>query len=227
MLAHRTLAGESERSRRFGWSTILLILVLATSSPVFAGTLVNLSELTDPIAAAAQSMLVIDSGVDGIIVAVGPETMLRPTPAADTLKPQAGKILKEVVKQTIDQPGHFLIGAAPIWASRYLVGVPWYGWVVTPLLAYREWLQWPSNRWWDPPLDWAFLSLGAVVATWRRRSKRRSWVGRRRIARGLSFRLAPRDASTPAPFHVRAPFTAGAVRRRRTLSAVAKAGSPR
>ena len=173
MPAHRTLARESEKSRRFGWSTILLILVLAISSPGFAGTLIDLSGLTDPISA-AQSMLGIDSGVDGTIVAVSVETMLRPTPAADTLKPQAGKILKEVGKQTIDQPGHFLIGAAPIWASRYLVGVPWYGWIVTPLLAYREWLQWPSNRWWDPPLDWGFLSLGAIVATWRRRSKRGS-----------------------------------------------------
>ena len=22
------------------------------------------------------------------------------------------------------------------------------------------------KRWWDPPLDWAFLTLGAVAATW-------------------------------------------------------------
>lgn len=106
-------------------------------------------------------------------------------------EPRAGKILKEIGKQTIDQAGHFLVGAAPIWASRYLVGVPWYGWVVAPLLAYREWLQWPSNRWWDPPLDWTFLSLGAVVATYRRRSTHR-WLAersplRRRIVRQLSF----------------------------------------
>lgn len=79
------------------------------------------------------------------------------------------RISKEVGKQAIDQPGHFVIGAAPIWASRYLVGVPWFGWVAAPILAYREWLQWPSKRWWDPPLDWAFLTLGAVAATWSRR----------------------------------------------------------
>jgi hypothetical protein len=78
------------------------------------------------------------------------------------------RILEEVGKQAVDQPGHFLVGAGPIWASRYLVGVPWFGWVLAPILAYREWLQWPSNRWWDPPLDWAFLTLGAVAATWRR-----------------------------------------------------------
>jgi hypothetical protein len=83
------------------------------------------------------------------------------------------KILKEVGKQAVDQPGHFLIGAAPIWASRYLVGVPWFGWVMAPILAYREWLQWPSNRWWDPPLDWVFLTLGAVAATWKRRPGQR------------------------------------------------------
>jgi hypothetical protein len=187
MPAQRTLARESERSRRFHCPALVLVIVLAISSPAFAGTLVNFSEVTEPIAAAAQSILVIGSGVDGTTIAVSPETMPRPTSPGDTLKPQAGKLLKEVGKQTIDQPGHFLIGAAPIWASRYLVGVPWYGWVITPLLAYREWLQWPSKRWWDPPLDWAFLSLGAVVATWRRRSTHRSRDGlqslRQRIAR--------------------------------------------
>jgi hypothetical protein len=80
----------------------------------------------------------------------------------------SSRILEEVGKQAVDQPGHFLVGAGPIWASRYLVGVPWFGWVLAPILAYREWLQWPSNRWWDPPLDWAFLTLGAVAATWGR-----------------------------------------------------------
>jgi len=85
------------------------------------------------------------------------------------LAPTLRALLKELLKQAIDQPGHFLIAAAPIWASRYLVGVPWFGWVAAPILAYREWLQWPSRRWWDPPLDWAFLTLGAVAATWGRR----------------------------------------------------------
>jgi hypothetical protein len=112
-----------------------------------------------------------------------------------------GKVLKEVGKQAIDQPGHFLIAAVPIWASRCLVGVPWYGWVVVPLLAYREWLQWPSNRWWDPPLDWIFLSFGSVVATFRRRMY--GWPDgaqplRRRIARGLSFVLATGNRAAAA-----------------------------
>ncbi len=33
--------------------------------------------------------------------------------------------------------------------------------------GYREWSQWPSSRWWDPPLDWFFevggIALGAFV----------------------------------------------------------------
>ena len=92
-----------------------------------------------------------------------------PATSHEILGPTAIAVLAEVGKQAIDQPGHFLIGAAPIWASRYLVGVPWLGWVVAPILAYREWLQWPSRRWWDPPLDWGFLLLGAVAATCSRR----------------------------------------------------------
>jgi hypothetical protein len=86
-----------------------------------------------------------------------------PTPVADP------RVLKEVTKQAVEQPLHFLMAAAPIYVSRTLTGVPLYGWAITPWLAYREWSQWPSRRWWDPPLDWAFMALGAVVATWRRR----------------------------------------------------------
>ena len=130
--------------------------------------------------------LVAGSSVDAAAIAISPDMLLRSSPAGDALEAQAGKILKEIGKQTIDQAGHFLIGAAPIWASRHLVGVPWYGWVAAPLLAYREWLQWPSNRWWDPPLDWAFLSLGAVVATCRRRPIHRWLAGRPSLRRRIT-----------------------------------------
>lgn len=75
-------------------------------------------------------------------------------------------VLAEVVKQAAEQPLHFAMSASPIWLSRCLTAVPWYGWAVIPALAYREWRQWPSQRWWDPPLDAAFLVLGVVVATW-------------------------------------------------------------
>ena len=109
-----------------------------------------------------------------------------------------GKILKELGKQAIDQPGHFLIAAVPIWASRCLIGVPWYGWVAAPLLAYREWLQWPSNRWWDPPLDWICLTLGGVVATFRRRPTYRLVEGLQPLRRGLSLVLMVGRRFSPA-----------------------------
>jgi hypothetical protein len=83
-----------------------------------------------------------------------------------TIAETLSALVKELGKQAIDQPGHFLIAALPILLSRYFTGTPWYGWPVIPLLAYREWLQWPSDRWWDPPLDWAVLALGVIMATW-------------------------------------------------------------
>ena len=212
-----TFAPKHNRSYQFDWPALWLGLVLMTSCPIRAETLVNAGEASEPTESVADSGLVVGAGLDGPIRALSPETMRRSTPAGDMLGPQAGKVLKEIGKQTIDQPGHFLVGAAPIWASRYLVGVPWYGWAVAPLLAYREWLQWPSNRWWDPPLDWAFLSLGAVVATCRRRSTRRLLDGlaalRRRIARdcrcawrGDDAGPRPRPRSTCARYSSQAPL---------------------
>jgi hypothetical protein len=79
---------------------------------------------------------------------------------------RSSKVLAEVVKQAAEQPLHFVMSAGPIWLSRCLTAVPWYGWAIVPALAYREWRQWPSKRWWDPMLDAAFLVLGAVTATW-------------------------------------------------------------
>ena len=75
-------------------------------------------------------------------------------------------LLAEVVKQAAEQPLHFVMSAGPIWLSRCLTAVPWYGWVAIPALAYREWRQWPSKRWWDPALDATFLALGVLTATW-------------------------------------------------------------
>jgi hypothetical protein len=75
-------------------------------------------------------------------------------------------LVAEVVKQAAEQPLHFVMSAGPIWLSRCLTAVPWYGWAAVPALAYREWRQWPSKRWWDPALDAAFLMLGVVIATW-------------------------------------------------------------
>lgn len=227
MPLHWTFRQGHNKSYRFEWRMLWLGIVLTTSCPVRAEILVNASEAIESAQSIADSVVVIGFGVAGAAHAVGPDTLLHS--ASETSEPQAGKILKEVGKQTIDQPGHFLIAAAPIWASRYLVGVPWYGWVATPLLAYREWLQWPSNRWWDPPLDWAFLSLGAIVATCRRRSRHRLNGLRplpRRIARGLSLPWRGGDM-TPDLGHARAGLPSGTARRRRSLSAAARAGCRR
>ena len=111
-------------------------------------------------------------------------------------------MLAEVLKQVAEQPLHFAMSAGPIWLSRCLTSVPWYGWAVVPALVYREWRQWPSDRWWDPPLDAAFLLLGVVAATWSRRAvpgpltlaamRRRDW-------RTALAHLAPAMIRRPLP----------------------------
>ena len=121
-----------------------------------------------------------------------------PAPAlGKLLAPETLAVLEEVGKQAIEQPLHVLMAAAPICLSRHLAGVPWYGWAITPLLVWREWSQWPSKRWWDPPLDWAFLTLGVVLATWRRRG-RPAACPPQRSPRPPSHPLRQKYASRPA-----------------------------
>ena len=146
MPVHGTPARKSKRSRRLRWRVFLGVLALSMSAPAATAT----------------------SEVEGAVLSLDAETLPRPAPFEGAVAPGWGKILKEIGKQAIDQPAHVMIAAAPIWLSRHLVGVPWFGWAAAPLLAYREWLQWPSNRWWDPPLDWAFLTIGMAAATWSR-----------------------------------------------------------
>jgi hypothetical protein len=123
---------------------------------------------------------------------------LLPTLAHETLlSPDRRAVLEEVGKQAVEQPLHFLMAAAPILLSRGLAGVPWYGWAATPLLAWREWSQWPSRRWWDPPLDWAFLTLGVATATWRRRARRHASSSPQWSPRPASHPLRRTDASRP------------------------------
>ena len=177
MPAHYWSGRVSKRSLRHGCPAILLMLIIMT---IFSKSLV------DSPGSPAHSALIVGAGPDAAVAALSPDTIRGANPPGEPVAWPASKILREVGKQTVDQAGHFLIGAAPIWASRHLVGVPWYGWVIAPLLAYREWLQWPSNRWWDPPLDWAFLSLGAVVATCRRRPIHRWLAGRPSLRRRIT-----------------------------------------
>ena len=193
MPAQNTLVRQHDKSHRVDCTAILLTMAVLFSCDARAEIPVNNRAAMEPAESAAPARPVINAGATATIrPQVGPQPAL----TEGALRPLSSRILKEVGKQTVDQPGHFLIAAAPIWASRYLVGVPWYGWAIAPLLAYREWLQWPSNRWWDPPLDWIFLSLGAVVATCRRRPERRVPDGlpslRRSIAKLSSLRAARR-----------------------------------
>ena len=82
--------------------------------------------------------------------------------------------------------------------SSTVILISYLGWVAAPIIAYREWLQWPSNRWWDPPLDWAFFSLGAVAATWSGRPGQKLAGGLGAIRQSLTWGPAVRRRMRPA-----------------------------
>ena len=173
------------------WTAILLVVVIASIVLIVAGVLTK-QLATDDHGQIGSPPIVPDQTTmtgDRIAAAALPRSIV-PT-IAHTL----AALLKELGKQAIDQPGHFLIAALPILLSRHLTGVPWYGWTAVPLLAYREWLQWPSNRWWDPPLDWVVLALGVIMATWAIRSLPRL---RRRLAGASATPLGQAIPSTAA-----------------------------
>jgi hypothetical protein len=192
MLAHATLEVQSKSRYIFCILIMSLMSVFVVSSRSLDATLVNPNHLKNSSAMTSS----LDSGdtldTDPADLAVVPQWIPHATLGIGAVRWPTSRILEEVGKQAIDQPGHFLIGAAPVWASRYLVGVPWFGWVAAPILAYREWLQWPSKRWWDPPLDWAFLTLGAVAATWSRRRRHHLAVGFAAIGGRLASGFAVR-----------------------------------
>ncbi len=94
-------------------------------------------------------------------------------------------VLGEIVKQAIDQPLHVLMTVGSVWG---ISGAFWGIWfvagdgIVLPLqflfsviaggsltalwVALREKAQWPSSRWWDPPLDWLFSTIGIGLGIW-------------------------------------------------------------
>jgi hypothetical protein len=189
MRAHGAFTFQSRSRHTLCILMLFLIAFLIASSRSLGDTLVNPNHEMSRSAKTSG----LDSG-DSLEVAradLGAVPQRIPHAILGVVRWSTSRIIEEVGKQAIDQPGHFLIGAAPIWASRCLVGVPWFCWVGAPILAYREWLQWPSRRWWDPPLDWAFLTLGAVAATWGRRRRPGfaagfAAVGRRMVS-GLAF----------------------------------------
>jgi hypothetical protein len=168
MSVHENPAQRSTRSRRRRSIAIRLALVLVYLNIAVPDIFHGLAKQLHHGKLAAERAASASSGADGEPTSPGHE-WLPPTARIEAALPPATRaVLWEVRKQAVDQPLHFLLTAGPIELSRYLVGVPWYGWAITPLLAYREWRQWPSKRWWDPPLDWAVLALGVIVATWRR-----------------------------------------------------------
>jgi hypothetical protein len=159
MSAYATQAERSTVFLRSRWTAPLLVFIVACCALVVVGVLTKQINQDDPGRYRTAAALKIG-------FAVNADASAPAVPFGTTIAEILQALLKELLKQATDQPGHFLIAALPIVLSRYLTGVPWYGWPVIPLLAYREWLQWPSNRWWDPPLDWACLALGIIVATW-------------------------------------------------------------
>lgn len=76
----------------------------------------------------------------------------------------------ELRKQAIDQPLHWAWTFASVVApfasaalnapALMLVGTIAVSVANLAIIAVREKLQWPSSRWWDPPLDWAVFALG-------------------------------------------------------------------
>ena len=168
MAAHATQALWSNTPRRSPWTAAFLMLVVTSFALVVIGVLTKEMEGLDPSHPAVAEASAIGMGNDPV-----GEGSMALVVRLDALARALPALLAELLKQAIDQPGHLLIAGLPIVLSRYLTGVPWYGWPVIPLLAYREWLQWPSNRWCDPPLDWAFLALGVILATWAIGSLRR------------------------------------------------------
>ncbi len=80
-------------------------------------------------------------------------------------------------KQFLDQPLHFawslaaslpfvILSSIELNSHRVLALSLSLALIVANVIAQvvREILQWPSTRWWDPPLDWFFLALGYVPA---------------------------------------------------------------
>ncbi len=84
-------------------------------------------------------------------------------------------VFGELVKQSIDQPLHILMTVGSVWAigaialvslSSLLIAMIAGGTLTALWVALREYFQWPSSRWWDPPLDWAFETAGIILGVW-------------------------------------------------------------
>lgn len=78
------------------------------------------------------------------------------------------KIENQWLKAAVDQPLHMLWGGVPWWWAAHEDSVPAYltASLLTAVFIARELEQWPSKRWWDPPLDWLFFGIGTGLGIW-------------------------------------------------------------
>lgn len=83
--------------------------------------------------------------------------------------------LRELAKQAIDQPLHVLMAVASVWlfsgpivwlGATVGVAVTAGGVYTAAWMSYYEWKQWPSERWYDPYLDWTFEAGGLALGIW-------------------------------------------------------------
>lgn len=148
------------------WIAFVLIFVAASIVLVVAGVSSRYAVADPAVVAAWSAACVVQLTMAGCDLT---PILTEPPPLARFLP----ELLYELAKQVIEQCLHFALAALPIWLSRRFTGVPWFGVPVIVLLVFREWLQWPSERWWDPPLDLAVLMLGFVIATWAFKTIRR------------------------------------------------------
>ena len=70
-------------------------------------------------------------------------------------------------KQLGDQSLHLVIGACLVYALATISQNVWIGAVIVIAgWIIREVRQWPSVRWYDPPIDWLFEALGVGLGVW-------------------------------------------------------------
>ena len=95
--------------------------------------------------------------------------------ALDKIEAEYGKTGKKIAKQAIDQPLHILMAVASVWLIGWLLTLTGLSVILSTIIsgvltgawmAFREYLQWPSSRWWDPVLDWFFEAGGLALGIW-------------------------------------------------------------
>lgn len=74
--------------------------------------------------------------------------------------------LVEWQRQVIDQFLHVSVGASAVWFFAKWMALSVAVLVVAAVWVYREIDQWPSTRWYDPPLDWFFEFVGLALGYW-------------------------------------------------------------